>query len=501
MTNNLIHCDELTSKIISLLVQYENGNISKDQLIHHDRLSFSKIGEILNTNMRGTRVFSNPKTYKAYADLKFSVEERVFNNITLEEVELKYKSTISRLSKVGAQNTSELQSSSERALYEKVRKHNHWPLMKWFCVEVPTAEYWYWSDKDIIKQCGKYKSMTNLHCKATTLERHMKCRGLEPKVRERFSQYIPNKSYVSGSNELCRSYGELTISNLIHLCERKNDFEHQPKMGLHRKGSDKTMVADYYCKPNNIHIELTMYTHNGRGKRGKQYIRKLKEKKKIYENNKVNCIFIDSSVFFNSGCFDHMKFSEYFCKVISENGYNKLNTKNIKERELCLDKQVKTRLDLHTEEFLNYLRTERGLEKTADLSNHLSNLNAVIKARPDSKELFELLKSRGIKLRNIKNSKRARKRPYAKLTLVREIFRRFNIRSQKQWYTFAKNNKQFLRALHVPVALPEVYRLRGMWDKGWAYLTQYRGKGGVAIHKNKVTIALREIGLKNITLN
>ena len=95
----------------------------------------------------------------------------------------------------------------------------------------------------------------------------------------------------------------------------------------------------------------------------------------------------------------------------------------------------------------------------------------ILKLRTDFDAVMEHFKQKGINNRraNTQLAIERRQANYASMQSVKELIRKQNIKSQRDWFNFATNNRQLLKKLNVPSNLPSVYKRLGTWE-GWGAL-------------------------------
>lgn len=384
--------------------------LSTDSLLWKGRFSYKKlsnsnhalkyIGKVVSLSS----VISEPVTYDLFRQLKFITEGIEYPLLTLAEVEVNYNEVIVELWNLSGQVKSTVDLSRDHyALYCRVSKLVHWPLIKYLVFEGSTGEFLYWCDEDIINKAGDYENFTHLKYKGCNLHRHIMGRNLKSDVELRFPQYL-TFARIGLGNKIYRSLGELVLGNMVVIAGAENDFIWQYDTGLCRVNSNKSMISDFYIKPLKLLIEISMFVENGRGSRGKSYDIRREEKLEIYNKMGIKYLFIDSSAFYKQGCFLSLQFALTVVEELNKFSYFTLNhTVDSDESKLGFFESLDVRSELTAEAYLLFLEEKFGLTHTAQLSQDMSFLRQIIKLRIDARKIFSLLKEKGKKRRKIRN--------------------------------------------------------------------------------------------------
>lgn len=390
-----------------------DNKISANSLLWKNRFSYNKLcrshlsKQYINKSVSRSSVISDPATYGLFRELKFIVERIQQPLLSLAEVEIKYSEEISKIQNLGTDLKSTIDFSREHyGLYVHFSKLSHWPLIKYLVFKDSTGDYFYWSDDDLITKAGDYDNFTHLKYSECNLHRHLMGRELKSDLELRFPQYL-TFARVGLGKKVYRSLGELVFGNMVHIAQEQDDVIWQYDTGLCRKNSNKSMTSDFYIKSLNLLIEISMFVENGRGSRGKSYDLRRKEKVDIYNKMDIKCLFIDSSYFYQQGCFLALKFAQAVVEELNLLDYFTLNkTVEVDESKLGFFESLDAKPDLTAEEYLAFLEEQFDLTHTAQLSQDKSFLRQIIKLRIDADKVFKLLTEKGKELRKIRRKDR-----------------------------------------------------------------------------------------------
>ena len=403
--------------IVGLLketIRLVNDNkISSESLLSNNRFSYSKLcrmklsKQYMDISVSRSSVISDPVTHGLFRELKFIIEGIQLPSLSLAEVQIKYSEEINQIQNLSIDLKSTIDFSREYPeLYGHFNKLSHWPLIKYLVFKDSTGDYFYWLDDDLITKAGDYDNFTHLKYSECNLHRNLMGRGLKSAVELRFPQYLTS-ARVGLGKKVYRSLGELVFGNMVHIAQLQDDVIWQYDTGLCRKNSNKSMTSDFYIKSLNLLIEVSMFVENGRGSRGKNYDLRRKEKVDIYNKTDIKCLFIDSSEFYQQGCFLALKFALTIVEELNKLSYFALNkTVDVDESKLGFFESLDAKPELTAEEYLAFLEEQFDLTHTAQLSQDKSFLRQVIKLRIDANKVFKLLTEKGKERRKMRRKNR-----------------------------------------------------------------------------------------------
>lgn len=379
------------------------GRLSVESFVYKRRLSFKAVKSRGLSRCRNS-VVSHPALYAAYASIKRYVEglEEPIDGVIACE---RYADLIAKIQAlIGPHGTMSNLSSSDMGLYREALACPHWPIVKRFVSQKVRPDFFYWSDRDLIDEAGKYLNLTQLKVVGGQLHRELAGRDLLNQVILKYPSYSTHV-YIGLAGKRYRSQGELIFGNLIVLSALDADWDWQVETGLYRKGSSKPMTADFRLKTIDLFIEISMFKKNGRGSLGKYYEARRNEKQEIYAEEGINCLFIDSSGFYVNGFIDSEAFARHCIFEIRQFGYNCFDKSGASYERLRHFEGVDSKPELSAIAFLDYLEHEYGLTHKAQLSNDRSYLRPAILLRNDCDEVLAILKSRGFAIRSKKQRK------------------------------------------------------------------------------------------------
>ena len=399
--------------IVGLLketIRLVNDNkICSESLLSKNRFSYRKLcrmqlyKQYMDISVSRSSVISDPVTYGLFRELKFIVEGIQRPSLSLAEVQIKYSEEINQIQNLSFDLKSTTDFSLEYPeLYGQFNKLSHWPLIKYLVFKDSTGDYFYWIDNDLITKAGDYDNFTDLKYSECNLHRNIMGRGLKSAVELSFPQYLTS-ARVGLGKKVYRSLGELVFGNMVHIAQLQDDVIWQYDTGLCRKNSNKSMTSDFYIKSLNLLIEVSMFIENGRGSRGKNYDLRRKEKVDIYNKMDIKYLFIDSSEFYQQGCFLALKFALAIVEELNKLSYFALNkTVDVDESKLGFFESLDAKPELTAEEYLVFLEEKFDLTHTAQLSQDKSFLRQVIKLRFDANTVFKLLTEKGKERRKMR---------------------------------------------------------------------------------------------------
>ena len=460
------HLVDLLNKLI---VEVEGGSSELDSLLVKGRFSYVRIfntrywQDDVNKVSRSS-MLSCPSTYSLFRKLKFLIEQRDIPKLDMDEFREIYMHEISAFHQLPKKpiTTTELRNESS-ALYIQLCSTPDWPRLKYLLLPNSNPDFLYWTDQDLIHEARKYINLTQLKMKGGELHRHIIARELQEKVLSTYPSYNTD-TYIGLKGYRYRSQGELILGNMIVLANKESHFLWQVNTNLYRQNSKKPMTADFYCKPIDLYIEISMFVENGRGSRGIFYSARREGKSKIYKQAGLNVLFIDASEFYYHGRIDPTLFANHIAGAINQHNYDGLkNTLSCAPSKIAFFESVKSRLDLNCEDYCEFLAVEYGLTHMSQLSNNKSYLLAAIGIRPDSSEVLAILKAQGVEVRRKALRINVQNREYAAIDIAREFAAKHQLVSQHQWAKFAKDNRELLTKENIPANVKFVYSRLGEW--------------------------------------
>lgn len=434
----------------------QNSGISKQKF--HEELT-ARVGFDLPA-----KFYRNTDYYPLVREIRFQVEGVKYN---LDEVNNRYADLISELKSQPHKTTAEL-SNKNRDLYQRIMSTGH-SKMIWFLSNFGDQLHcFYLPDDVLVKQCGEFSSFTELKYKGKgDLHLHIKARGLEQEVVSQSPSYL-NYFYVGINNKYYRSLAELSIGNMCEFNQEK--YEVEASYQISRKGSDKSMICDfifYDSEQQPVYLEVVQNTDATRGDRRRSYAKRHQKKVETLNKHGIFPVCVVADNFYDHGLFN----SELFAHEVS---------KRLRKRGVAL-KEVPAEhvLSIQDSDYANFLINsdhetiykhlieEKGIAGIADFDNQYSTIKNILKARTDKfLEAFYLkLKARSNKQRSAKNASRHKNNrdEMMPLSKLKQVVSKYRIKSQSQWFKFARENKDFLKKNKIPCDVAKVYKRRGEW--------------------------------------
>lgn len=417
-------------------------------------------------------LIGDPDVYPTYRSLKFTVEGIV---LTKEEVAVQYATLIENI-KTFCEQFPEVKASSKlwksnasgRLLYKQVSSNPHAPFI-WRLAGLVQGHdnFDYWSDQDIVQAAVPAGSFTHLKNSDDRLHRHIKGRALEATLACAAPSFA-NHFYVGHQGVLYRSQPELVAGNYLVL--RGIDHSHEVRTGVKRKGSKRSMVADFLIKPANRLLEIAQNLERNRGHRRETYSDRMADKNRRHTEAGLAPIVFDSDPYFVRGVLDVAGMAAALRCELLKHGID-IGEPPLETELIYSDDELKQRVLQAPIDDLWILFKELGIDRVATLQNNFSHILTCLRMRADYKQIMSTMKENSFANRSEKTRQRhaLNRELYVPMEVVREFFREFGISSQPQWVAFAKANPRLLKERNIPANPYEVYTKIGSW-RSWPYL-------------------------------
>jgi hypothetical protein len=129
------------------------------------------------------------------------------------------------------------------------------------------------------------------------------------------------------------------------------------------------------------------------------------------------------------------------------------------------------------ETIYKHLIEEKGVIGIAEFDNKYSTVKNILKARSDKflEDFYLKLKARSNSQRKAQNVSRhkSNREEMMSFSKLKQVVGKHGIKSQSQWFKFARENKDFLKKNKVPCDVSGVYKQRGEWVS-WSDFYTYR---------------------------
>jgi hypothetical protein len=437
----------------------------KQYLLNHDCLSITKLTSLINeriemadAKLAGTLALArSPHLYGIVRDLKLELQNIDENTLS----QYKYQ-----IAQVEALVQTGYHKQAQAVLRAQVPANHRVLVAKAAKLKLKNPDPWVLTDRQFLDELVGIASLTHMKQDYCTLHAHLKGRQLETQFLLENPAAIQN-FYIDRHGRLLHSFAELVANNFLNANDINNFAQHVVE-GL--QTTAKHRKADFYLPETHVVIEVSQNHEAGKGVRKSRYLERKNIKEAEYNDAGYRAVFIDTEPFYKATGFDISGFCELLKAELKRYGISTSTDYSVEVLGYSNDEKKKNLIALPLIDLVKFLEDE-GIDGLATLKNKFHSYMNILKLRTDFDAVMEHFKQKGLSNRraNTQLAIERRQANYASMQRVKELIRKQNIKSQRDWFSFAKNNRQLLKKLNVPSNLPSVYKRLGTWE-GWGAL-------------------------------
>ncbi|WP_369743061.1 hypothetical protein AB8S08_00675 [Pseudidiomarina sp. PP-1MA] len=445
--------------------EIQNGDIQKESLLQHGILSINRLIKLINSRLepadipllRGTLALArNPLLYTPTQQIKSALQDIREDTLSL------YEKHISHIKDMVATRTNK-----ETLAYLRYNIPAPHRALVALAAGFATAnrDFWLFSDEELLNTCDGVDSLAELKYKNCSVHAHIKGRQLEWEFQKRNPAAMRNY-YLDVEGLRHRSMGELVTANFLRL----NNISFLTQMPVANSNAKKPRTIDFSLIDHDVHIEVLQNEERGQGIRRSKYVDRLNSKRYEYKLLGGKCIFVDSDKYWTSEGFDIVAFSEQLQASLQLTGISTSTEFPATALGYRDNSEAKKLMTLPLPELIYFLE-KQGVVGLASLKNNFHFFMTILKMRDDFDDILNHFKQLGerIRLSRIQAAVKERDKHYASIEEVRALAVEHNITCQKEWFAFAKANRDFLKQMNIPSNIYLVYSRLGTWQ-GWGYL-------------------------------
>lgn len=450
-----------------LLADFQQGKLEKAKFRCAKKGVLSKklLTEYIEERFGVTMSFPRVDNYELYSQIKLIVEGVERQPISV--LEEKYDDLLKELREVISLHQIEFAVDLFKAAPELYKRVSALPesglLYSLSGMTTDRAGYFYMHEDDVLSEASKFQRLVELKEKSPSLHKEIKFRNLSNKLLVR-APHMAGIFYKGLRDRFYRSQAELVMGNLLIL--NGVAFDSEVRLPIKARRSTKPMIADFLIKPFSVYVEIEQNTAGDRSDRRANYKKRNLRKREAYEKHGYKVLWIDSDPYYTHKSFDIEGFMEAAVESLREIGVE-LSTFPVKEVFYQEDEIKNNLLTLNKEQLLPYLYA-LGITGIAVLQNKFCSMHTMLSLREDYEQVMGAIKFASTAGKSKKQTARFLKEreQYASIEIVRKLTVEKNFKSQKQWFQYAKENKDILAQKRIPSSLQSVYKQLGVWQ-GW----------------------------------
>lgn len=439
----------------------------RERLLYCSRLSrsetFHEIGIKNPSQADFHALFLYPSVYDAYRRLKYATEGIEYSGRQLATYIRPIVRKVAAAAESLAHKSPTALAQANEALYREICSSPYRTII--FLKAGLTdgrPQYWYWDDKALLERTTEFDSWADMQQRDSALRAHLAGRRLAEKAMRKNPRLMKHVRFGLNGHAY-RSAAELVVGNLF--AHNKLQVVRQYATGVCRARSNRQMIADFYFQNHKHIFEVTQTSGSGTGSRKTVYALRFRSKEVAYQENNISYSVIDSEPYFKNGVLQAPEFAMEVCRRLKSVG---IDCGPVPDSSILLSEEEHKKekwLSYPVGELLEVIAVMMGIVGVGILTNKFSWLHSIIRRRSDYDTVMQRLKAISKSISSEKRKRWIKRRDEGRpsLAVVRKLCREEEIRTQMQWFLFAKKNPGRLKNLGIPSNIYSVYTRLGKW--------------------------------------